>query len=194
MLNNDPIAKFRDNPASSYKWAMPSLPLFEVETPLGKVERFKGKVQVRVSVVRLNGQVYLLLATYGATDSGLELKSWILLEFTQIPDLLEGIDQARQFIQNLRNLPHEDWPSLTESIAKCPGSGGTTLFVHVEEYREYLDIMTSTKVDRTSSRTGQFCKFSAFEVANLIPLIVQAYDAIAEPATPSDTSEEDIDF
>lgn len=193
----DPIAKFRGYTEGSRKsGAVRPIPDFDQKIEIGFFDRFKGKQEIRVAVVRHLDQWFVLIATYDNKDGAWVLVRWMLLEYPQIPDLLEGIDKAGILLQAISSTPAEERPSLPHTTIQSPGSNGATLLVQVDEYKGYFDAILTNIVTSTSARTGNWCKFGSFDIQTMIPMLVKAFDTISKSAPTMDSSEteEDMDF
>jgi hypothetical protein len=193
----DPIAKFREHTEGSLKsGAVRPIPDFEQSIEIGVVDRFKGKQEIRVAVVKYHDQWFVLIATYDNKDGAWVLVRWMMLEYPQIPDLLEGIDKAGILLQDISSIPAEERPPLPHTTIQSPGSNDTTLLVQVDEYKGYFDAILTNIVTSTSARTGKWCKFGSYDIKMMIPLLVQAFDIITDssPAIDSSEPEEALDF
>jgi hypothetical protein len=186
----DPIAKFREYTNGSRKsGAVRPIPDFDQKIEIGVVDRFKGKQEIRVAVVRHLDQWFVLIATYDNKDGAWVLVRWMLLEYPQIPDLLEGIDKAGILLQAIASTPADERPSLPHTTIQSPSSNGTTLLVQVDEFKGYFDAILTNIVTSTSARTGNWCKFGSFDIQTVIPMFVQAFDTITDSSPAIDSSE-----
>ncbi len=193
----DLIAKFRGYTVGGRKFGVVRpIPDFDQKIEIGVVDRFKGKQEICVAVVRHLDQWLVFIETYDNKDGAWVLVRWILLEYPQIPDLLEGIEKAGVLLQTIATTPADERPSLPHTTIQSPGSNGTTLLVQVDEFKGYFDAILTNIVTSTSARTGNWCKFGSFDIQMMIPLLVQAFDTITDssPAMDSSEPEEPIAF
>jgi hypothetical protein len=189
-VSSDPIAKFRPfAEASPRRSSTPPLPTFDEVDEIGAIPRFKGRQEIRVSVVLRGGQWRVLIQTFDREEEEWKLSRWILLEYPQVPAVLDGLINAEILLATLSSTPRQDWTSLPHTTGEAPCSSGDTTMVQVDEWNDRLDVKMTTFVGCSSSRTGQWAKFGGLDIRDMMRLLIQAFDTITESSTSRDSSD-----
>jgi hypothetical protein len=112
----------------------------------------------------------------------------MLLEPQQVPGLVGGIADAESLLTTLSSTPREERSALPSTTGEASSSSGDTTLVQVDEWNGYLDVKLTTFKGGSSARTGQWVKFGAWDVRDVIGLLIKAFDEISCMTAPEGSS------
>jgi len=179
MPNLDDIRNIIGGPDDSSR-----LPTWKCDAFIGQAEFFNGNLIHKVNAVGMGPTPdSIQIVTYDTWNEETRLSRMLVVEFAQVPPILQGLLDAETRIVDLDATPVEAWPELPLVLAEAEGLKDTVK-VLVDHYKGRLEI----KLTKNSggNRSKQWMKWGPNANRQLMKLILQAYDSIEAAVASAD--------
>ena len=176
-MSIDDIREILDGPGDSGR-----IPAWKVETFIGQAEFFNGNLVRKVSAVGMGPNPdSAQLVTYDTWNDETRLSRMLVIDFPQVPPILQGLLDAETRLVDMESTAVEAWPELPLVLAEVEGVKGTVK-VLVDQYKGRLEIKLAK-----DNRSKQWMKWQPNANRQMMKLMLQAFDAIEAAIGSDDT-------